>query len=145
MMNAKIMVIDNNRITRDSLKKRLDKVFGNDATSESEIGSDTMNEIRDKNPDVVLMNIVSKEFDAAKIYVRLLSEDTRVALLSLAKYDKSCLIIAIFDTAFGISDDDGAPYTDIVFLLEKLQGDDESQSPNYIGKYILKGSSLQCA
>jgi len=144
-MNTKIMVIDNNLITRETLKQRLGKVFGNQTIDESEIGVNTINEIYSSNPDVVLMNIILSEYDAAKTCVRFLSEDKRVNLLSLSRYDKTCVLIAIFDAGIGISNRDGASLTDIAFLLEKLYDDEDEQSAHYLGKYILKGSSLQCA
>jgi DNA-binding NarL/FixJ family response regulator len=144
-MDTKVMVIDNNRDMRDLLASRIEKAFDLDIVTQVDMDLTIMNQIKSLNPEIVVMNIVPSEYDAAKIYMQLLIEDSSVRFLTLSRYEKHHLIIAWFDSpAMDVQDKSGM-IENIFSLAEELAGTEIEHTTGSMGKYILKGVSLQCA
>jgi chemotaxis response regulator CheB len=144
-MSKKVMVIDNSVLMREHIARELGKSADLLVIDEGDMNLDTMNRIKLLEPEIVLLSVVPLEYEAAKTCVRLLIDDSSVKFLTLSRYENRYFMLALFDSLPAVTEDDENLISRILSMAEQMSDHDVGHATGSLGKYILKGVSLQCA
>ena len=95
-MRVKILLADDHKIMRGTLRALLEKQDGMDVVAEAENGRDAVMLSREHRPDVVIMDVNMADLPGTEVTRRIISDFPEVKVIGLSMYSNSQFVTGMF-------------------------------------------------
>jgi DNA-binding NarL/FixJ family response regulator len=95
-MSIKIILADDHRLFRDMLSSLLDEQTGMEVVARANNGRETVKLVREKRPDVVIMDITMPDLNGIDATSQIISESPEVKVIGLSMHTDKRFIIRMF-------------------------------------------------
>ena len=97
-MRVKILLADDHKIMRDTLRALLEKQDGMDVVAEAENERDAVLLAREHRPDVVIMDINMADLPGTEVTRRIISDSPEVKVIGLSMYSDRQFLVRMLKT-----------------------------------------------
>lgn len=97
MKQITVLIVDDHRLVRDGIRSLLELTDDIEVVGEAENGREAMNRVKEKTPDVVLMDMAMPIMNGLEATRRVRREFPEIKILALTQYDDSEYVIPVIE------------------------------------------------